>query len=116
MEIGGLLDPIGRLWGYSVALVLLAFVPDKKIMPNRLRSARLVFLSCAGLCLISAFVTTVYADSRDLLTWSAVPSALITAGAFFVGCRLAFAVVKRFSKQVPTSVDDRQAPADDHRL
>ena len=116
MEIGGLLDPLGWLWGYSVAFLLLALVPDKNIIPSRRLLGRQIFLIFSAISLVAAIFSTIYAARLGILYWSVVPSTLITAGAFFVGCRFVSAVVKRFSKKVPTSGDDRRAAADDDRL
>lgn len=108
-EIGGLLDPLGRLWGISIALALLALLPDKAVVPvgwtpKLLRSLMLLLSMVA---VVFAVAGTAYGEKAGALSWNIVPSALIQAGIFIFFGRLGSAIGHRFRK------NKAQNPADD---
>jgi hypothetical protein len=120
LEIGGLLDPVGRLWGCSVALVLLALMADKAVIakgwtPKMLRALMLVLaLFAASL----AGIATSMAADVGALSWNIVISTLIYAAIIFLAGRLGSSIGHRISKRKPqldsqAPADDRQATADD---
>jgi hypothetical protein len=108
-EIGGLLDPVGRLWGASAGMAFLALVPDKNIV--RGRWVRVVLSLVA---LLGALIVTTYAANARVLFWeSVVPSALIHTAIFFCLGRIGSALGQRIFKKAQNPADASQTSGDD---
>ncbi|MDQ2985842.1 MAG: hypothetical protein M3R13_03865 [Armatimonadota bacterium] len=111
-ELGGLLDPFGRLWGASIALALLAILPDKMVVPSgwTRKMLRVLVLLLSLMAAIFAVVATALVPKAVALSWSVGTSTLIHAAIFLFVGRLGSAIGHRIRKRAPS--DDSQPSGD----
>jgi hypothetical protein len=110
MEVGGILDPTGAMFGIGIALLLLARWPGKSFPPNSWLVMRYVLPAIGLFALIAGTILAIYAASRDLLFVTAIPSALIYLVVYYVSFRVVTAITRRI---IDARASRERPPEDD---